>query len=467
VANPPNPALTPPSHSCVSFEFGCIDASPGNGNYGRAFARKVEKSAVPVAIGSRNPHAAVGDDAWGQVCEVMSVSDALSQADIVMLAIPHDAYADFAAKHAAELGGKTLVDVSNPVTPGLSSCIRSIYGKMQGRGVEVVTGTESSAQRLSAALAQAGAKGCNVVKAFNNIAAYELDNGGARNPPPVVTVSGDSERAKSLVMNLARRMGFATLDFGGLRSSIIQEQTVHRFFDGWISASVVTLIVTVLVTVYWANVFYVGKQSAVRIWYSWILLPAGDISAILLSITFLAGSFAAILQLIRGTARRPFPAWLGTWMNIRKQLGLIAFFFAAIHAVAGCLHGAPHEMGGKKPGYNDYTYITFGVLAFAVFAVLAGSSGTVVAQGQMSWIEFKFVFGTLGYVTLALLLVHIAYLIPGWLSFLSSNEAAEFGYKNKVPVVYFSLGFVCLTLLLKIVLFAPPVSWKLASVRRK
>jgi predicted dinucleotide-binding enzyme/DMSO/TMAO reductase YedYZ heme-binding membrane subunit len=383
------------------------------------------------------------------------------------LAIPHAAYESFVTEYAFGLQGKILVDVTNPVTPGLYSCIRSIIGRSCGGGADRITGNVSSAQNVQAKLCSLGAKGVHVVKAFNTTSAYELENVAARLPPPIVTVSGDNESAKLQVMNVARRMGYTALDFGGIENSIIQERTVHRFFDGWVSAVIVTVVVLLFLTVYWANMYYIGKRAATSFWYAWLLNPVGDASAIVLSLCFLPGCVAGFWQLVRGTAKRPFPSWFGSWLNIRKQLGLLAFFLAAMHAVAGCLHGKPTSEFGK-PTYDDYTYISFGAIAFVFLGVLAVCSGTIAAQGQMSWMEYKFVFGALGYATLAFVIVHIAYLMPGWVKMMSDREMAiDMGFKNNVPIIYFSMAVTGLVMLLKIILCLPPFSWQLSKVRTR
>lgn len=45
------------------------------------------------------------------------------------------------------------------------------------------------------------------------------------------------------------------------------------------------------------------------------------------------GLLAAGLQLSRGTKYRRFPHWLDRWLSSRKQLGLLSFLCAGLHAV--------------------------------------------------------------------------------------------------------------------------------------
>jgi predicted dinucleotide-binding enzyme/DMSO/TMAO reductase YedYZ heme-binding membrane subunit len=439
---------------------------PGTGNYARAISKRLACSGITVVIGSRDPAKAVGSNAWSSPFEHVSHTDAIRNAEIVILAIPYNAYESFVTENAFGLQGKTLVDVTNPVTPGLHSCMHSIIGRSCGGGADRITGDVSSAQNIQAKLFSLGAKDVHVVKAFNATSAYELGNMAARLAPPIVTVSGDSEAAKLQVMNLARRMGYTALDFGGIENSIIQERTVHRFFERWVSAVIVSVVVLLVLTIYWANKFYMGKKAATSFWLTWLLRPVGDTSAIVLSLSFLPGSIAGFWQLVRGTAKRPFPSWFGSWLNIRKQLGLLAFFLAAMHALGGCLQGTPPSASGK-PTFNEYTYISFGAMAFVFFGILAVCSVSSAAQGQMSWLEYKFVFGALGYATLALVIVHISFMMPGRVQAILSQRkmATSIGYQNNVLVIYLSIAITGLVMMLKIILCLPPLSWRLSKVR--
>ncbi len=46
-----------------------------------------------------------------------------------------------------------------------------------------------------------------------------------------------------------------------------------------------------------------------------------------------AGLLAALFQLCRGTKYKRFPRWLDSWLCRRKQLGLLSFLCAGLHAV--------------------------------------------------------------------------------------------------------------------------------------
>ncbi len=70
------------------------------GTLGRAFARR----GIPTVFGSRHPS---GD--------LVSIPDALAQADVVLLALPAGAVEDFLRTHGPALAGKLVIDAANNV----------------------------------------------------------------------------------------------------------------------------------------------------------------------------------------------------------------------------------------------------------------------------------------------------------------------------------------------------------------
>lgn len=60
-------------------------------------------------------------------------------------------------------------------------------------------------------------------------------------------------------------------------------------------------------------------------------LPA--VALVTLALVYLPGLAAAVLQLGRGTKYQRFPRWLDGWLCRRKQLGLLSFLCAGLHAV--------------------------------------------------------------------------------------------------------------------------------------
>ena len=123
----------------------------------------------------------------------------VAAAEIVILATPYGAVAEIAKQ--ADFAGKTVIDVSNPVTADFS-------------GLQI--GHDTSAAEETAALLP----GASVVKAFNTIFAQHYTSGLAINGQPLQTfVASDDEVAREQVKKLAGDIGLVAVDAGPLRNA--------------------------------------------------------------------------------------------------------------------------------------------------------------------------------------------------------------------------------------------------------
>jgi 8-hydroxy-5-deazaflavin:NADPH oxidoreductase len=118
--------------------------------------------------------------------------------DVVVLAVPYAAAADALAPYADQLGGKVVVDITNPLNETFDGL--------------VTPGDGSGAQEIAAALPE----GTRVVKAFNTTFAGTLTAGEVAGQPLDVFVAGDDEEAKATVADLVRSGGLNPIDAGPL-----------------------------------------------------------------------------------------------------------------------------------------------------------------------------------------------------------------------------------------------------------
>lgn len=435
-----------------------------------------------MVVGSRRHRTARRAPAWASPAPVVCPHKALAAADVVVLAIPAAAHAGWVAEYAPLLGGKVLVDVANPITPSVGAAAAALVSPLtaalgrcvpsrrwrpagaaaaaaaSGRGVADEVGAFSSAERLVAAVAAAGIPRCHVVKAFNNVPAYALDEPAARQPPPLVQVSGNGAAAKAKVLALARSMGYPAVDAGGVRSARSQEAAVHRFFNAWVGSITFAAALLAVWTVYWASRYYAfDRQPTASSWWTWLLVPVGDMGALLLAATFLPGSVAAVVQLGRGTAARPFPRWLASWLGARKQLGLLGFWFGLLHSFAAAANGFPRRTATFTPLPDHYRYWAAGVVALGLYWVLASAStgGTAAA---LSWAEFRFLFSWLGLATVGVTLLHVGVLVR----FYSQHDDA-----NPAQTVFLTFGVLGLAGVAMLALKLPPLSLAVRRVRSK
>lgn len=86
----------------------------GAGNIGRTLGLAWLKAGHAVKFGVRQPADPKLDD-LRPTAPVQTVAEALAEADVVVLAVPGGAVAQFAAEHGAALAGKVVVDATNNV----------------------------------------------------------------------------------------------------------------------------------------------------------------------------------------------------------------------------------------------------------------------------------------------------------------------------------------------------------------
>ncbi|KAL1006709.1 hypothetical protein UPYG_G00075740 [Umbra pygmaea] len=153
-------------------------------------------------------------------------------------------------------------------------------------------------------------------------------------------------------------------------------------------------------------------------------------SITLLALVYLAGVLAALLQLHRGTKYSRFPVWLETWMSMRKQLGLLAFFLAALHAIYSLCYPMRRSYRYKLLNWayqqvqqnledswvaDDVwrmeIYVSLGIIGLGLLTLLAISSLPSISD-TLNWREFAWVQRCLGYTALVLVTAHA--LVYGW-----------------------------------------------------
>ncbi len=157
----------------------------GKGNVGSALAEGLRKAGYEIRFGSKDPGEPVAAAAeWG---------------DVVILAVPWTAHASIAKAAESRLDGKTVIDVSNIMTPSYDLAIGF---------------TTSGAEELQKILPRA-----RVVKAFNTVFAHTMKTGKLNGERLTVFVAGDDSEAKDTVRKLAEAIGFDAVDAGPLKSA--------------------------------------------------------------------------------------------------------------------------------------------------------------------------------------------------------------------------------------------------------
>ncbi|QKE82746.1 NAD(P)-binding domain-containing protein [Arthrobacter sp. NEB 688] len=153
----------------------------GAGSMGSAIAALAEKGGSSVQV--------LGRDG----------ADQAVTGDVVVLAVPYPALREIATARSAELAGKVVVDITNPLD-------------FQTFDALVVPADSSAAAELAALLPDS-----HVVKAFNTNFVATLTSGEVAGRPTTVLVAGDDADAKATLAEVVTAAGLRAVDAGSLR----------------------------------------------------------------------------------------------------------------------------------------------------------------------------------------------------------------------------------------------------------
>jgi predicted dinucleotide-binding enzyme len=177
----------------------------GSGNVALTLSSGFKKHGYEVKIGSRDP---------GKLAEFGSKSgiptgdfgQTAAFGEIVVLAVKGHAAIDvLKAAGAANLKGKVVIDVTNPIAnePPQHGVIRYF-----------TAANDSLMERLQAAFPDA-----RFVKAFNSIGAAFMVNPEFPGGPPTMFIAGNDAAAKETVTGILTKFGWATEDMGFVESA--------------------------------------------------------------------------------------------------------------------------------------------------------------------------------------------------------------------------------------------------------
>jgi predicted dinucleotide-binding enzyme len=136
----------------------------------------------------------------GNTVELFDTSDTGQAAtgDIVVLAVPYPAVAEVIATRGAQLAGKIVVDITNPLNFATFDSL-------------VVAPDSSAAAEIASALPQS-----RVLKAFNTTFAGTLVSGAVGPVPTTVLIAGDDADAKEQLAGVITAGGLNAIDAGSL-----------------------------------------------------------------------------------------------------------------------------------------------------------------------------------------------------------------------------------------------------------
>jgi 8-hydroxy-5-deazaflavin:NADPH oxidoreductase len=164
----------------------------GAGSVGATLGKAWQRRGHDVSYGVRNPD----DPKYGTLVAYVTTNDrAAGDAEVVVLCTPWQSTRD-AVQACGDLGGKVLIDCTNPLTPDFTAL--------------EVGHTTSGAEQVAE-----WAPGARVCKAMNQIGAPMMD-APQLSGTPVMFVCGDDDAAKATTSSLVGELGFETADAGDL-----------------------------------------------------------------------------------------------------------------------------------------------------------------------------------------------------------------------------------------------------------
>lgn len=433
----------------------------GCGNMGLALARRLLAFGHTVVLGSRRPerhrHNATS-------VEIISIEECIHLSSILFIAIHADHYdsilKSLLSKNSSVFDRKIVIELSNQTTN-------------DGKFSSLVL---SNAERLQFDMPNAF-----IVKGFNTISSYAMENTIA-GEPRCVYVASNSSIARERVMSLAREIGFESHSVGPLRAARSLESYNLSLFPQWKVPLVVTLIIFFTWELFLTYKKFISshKTSGNHVFANVTNKVVCATAVTLLAIVYMPSNLAAIFQLSYGTKLRRFPSWLDKWLLSRKQLGLSAFAFGLCHAILSLLLMSPDyyerwyqpaepimvnganqtqiKLPTRLMSWNGELAALFGVLTIFTLSILAIASIPAIGN-LLNWREWQFIQSKLGTFALVFATGHIFSMsLSTWIRLGFVEILSSIGFPTVIlPVI---------TLLLKFILCLPCLSERINRIRR-
>src|SRR5438445_3937406 len=173
----------------------------GSGDVAKSLAGGFLKHGHEVMVGTRKPAKLADWTAKNPKGRVGKFGDAAEFAELVVLAVKGTAAADaLRAAGAANLGGKCVIDATNPVvdSPPTNGVLKFF------------TNLDESLMERS----QREFKNARFVKAFNSVGSAHMVNPQFKGGKPTMFICGNDDAAKKTVIGILDQFGWETADMG-------------------------------------------------------------------------------------------------------------------------------------------------------------------------------------------------------------------------------------------------------------
>jgi predicted dinucleotide-binding enzyme len=172
----------------------------GSGEVAKTLGAGFMKHGHQVMMGTRHPEKLADWSTKGTGAQIASFSEAAKFGELVVLAVQGAVAAEaLRAPGAANLDGKTVIDVTNPIAGG------PVHGVIKF----FTTLDDSLMERLQKEFPAA-----QFVKAFNSVGAVSMVNPHFAGGPPTMFICGNDDHAKQTVKGILYQFGWDTEDMG-------------------------------------------------------------------------------------------------------------------------------------------------------------------------------------------------------------------------------------------------------------
>jgi hypothetical protein len=182
----------------------------GAGKVGTTLGRGWTRRRHQVTYGVRDPSSAKAAALAQGGVQVTAPTQAVERSEVVVLATPWAATKD-AVEALGDLGGRPLLDATNPIGPGLTLAVGD-----GGSGGELV---------------QAWAPTARVVKIFNTTGVENMASPVYGDQAATMFYCGDDEAACAVAAKLATDLGFDAVSAGPLRNARLLEPLALLWID--------------------------------------------------------------------------------------------------------------------------------------------------------------------------------------------------------------------------------------------
>ena len=199
----------------------------GSGNVGSGLAAAAVRAGHDVVVSAAHAGRAQETATRTGAKAAASNEEAVQQADVVVLAVPHAAVAGLVTELDVTLAGKVVIDATNPLNDSYS---------------DLTTSGVSAAEQLQLQVPDA-----TVVKALNTVFASRYSDPTEGGQPLDAMIAGDDAAAKATVSALVESLGFRPVDAGSLRMARTLEEVAFlnislNVSNGWTWQSAFRLV---------------------------------------------------------------------------------------------------------------------------------------------------------------------------------------------------------------------------------